>query len=123
MNDTKPKILYNSIDDLILVIEPPIATINDLSYEIEETVKLIKLHNCTNVLVDSTNVNSYPGMLDLIKFSKQISSTPEFKKVRFAIVPRKMALQIKFIANLSAKRGFRFRVFDNIEVAKISLLR
>jgi len=122
MSDIKPVVKYYSKDEFILVKEPPRTTLEDLSYEVEETIKLIRLHNCRKVLVDSTGVYSYPGMFELTKFAKDLTSRPEMKNIRFAVVPRKMSLQVKFVAGLTAKRGFRFRVFENIENAKDSLL-
>jgi hypothetical protein len=123
MNATQPKIVYKPQEGFILAEELENTTLDNLFYEADEVMRLMKHHDCNKVLIDSTRVNKYPGLLKLVSFSKDISRRPEFINLRLAVVPNKMAVQIKFIMKLTQKRGFNFRVFSTVSEAKLALLK
>lgn len=123
MDKEHPNVEYDSKEDFILVTDPRKPSYDDLIGEADKLIRLSKLHNCKRILVDSTNVRSYPNLFDLFKFMLDLSKRSEMKKLKIAVVSFKsVSAPNRFMQSVAANRGFNFKIFDNFELAKEYLL-
>jgi hypothetical protein len=119
----KPVVEYFSEEDFIFVKESLKATLDSMNYVVGEVVKFSNLHNCLDLLIDATDLESIPSNKVLYFFASELSRREETRNMKIYFAASNwLFAKIHFIEILAQKRGLDFRLFKNVEEAKESLL-